>query len=118
MYFSHPKKIKKLKITFSLTNILLVTTLFFSNFILATPPSKNHIVICSGQAYGQQWNTQMDELIQDVFAQSGLKPEIFHSPTKRAEHLFKNGTCDGFFASSISFPQAICTTKSNCMKDL
>ncbi len=115
----------------------------FSNPILAVSSSEQ-LVICAGQAFGKQWNTQVDLFIQEIFAVTELTPKVFHAPTKRAEQLFKNGTCGGFFASSKDFPQALdridiiqipenifrvkvevflspqtlCITENNCMKDL
>ncbi|REL27544.1 hypothetical protein DXX93_13895 [Thalassotalea euphylliae] len=99
-----------MKITLIPSNLALLFYLCFANFFTQAEQTKQvqgRLVICIGQASSSSNNSALQSLVNEMFNTTGLQPDLFYSPTKRAEHLFKVGECDGFFVSSNDFPTQI-----------
>lgn len=73
----------------------------------ATDNEQPLLTICTGARTAPDWQLNVKHFIDAAFAGTGLKAELWNAPTKRAEHLFANKRCGGFFVSDINFPETI-----------
>lgn len=78
-----------------------------SNQSFATTKHETSLTICTGERTTPDWQLKVNHFIDTAFTDTGLKVELWHAPTKRAEFLFAEKKCGGFFVSSINFRDTI-----------